>query len=206
MFWRNLLHFSIITSFKWLSTPNSSKIEICAIPQNKNENFYSMLSNKKKFDRKDLETKKRRSFEIRAKIGKNLIFRTRGPPTVKWSIFDDFWRFCPDFKMLPFARLWAFPINFFFVWKHRIKNFISILRNRAYLIFGIVRTHLVTTLIFRLKLPFFLDLPSLQPNAIFLFFDIFTKMFKKLVKDDLSFRLKKNWVQTDHYWRSYRIS
>ena len=46
------------------------KNEVCAIPQNRNENFDSVLSNKKEFDRKGFETKKRRSFEIGAKSAK----------------------------------------------------------------------------------------------------------------------------------------
>ena len=71
------------------------KNETCAIPQNKNEIFYSVLSNKKKFDRKDPETKKRRFFEIRAKVGKKGISSLLGG---KWG----FCRFCPDFKRSSF--------------------------------------------------------------------------------------------------------
>ena len=37
---------------------------------NRNENFDSLLSNKKKIDSKGLQTKKRRSFEIGAKSAK----------------------------------------------------------------------------------------------------------------------------------------
>ena len=125
-----------------------------------------------------------------------LKFPPGGPPKLPGSIFDDF---------APISNCCRLPVSgsflsIFFLFESRGYKFPFLFCGIAHIsIFDIVMTPTVAISIFRLKWPFFCDLPSLHPNAIFLFFEIFTKCFKKLVKDDLSFRLEKNLVQTDHY-------
>ena len=78
-----------------------SKIEMCAIPQNKNGNLYPLLSNKKKIDRKDPETGKRQQFEIRAKSSKIVKNRPRQLGQALGGKKGDFLRFC---RFLPRLR------------------------------------------------------------------------------------------------------
>ena len=139
--------------------------------------------------------RKNRQYSIFSHLGARLRCKGRF-----LSIFDDF---------APISNCCRLPVSGsflpnFFLFESREYKFSFFICGIAHTsIFGTVRAPTVATSIFRLKWPFFCDLPSLQRNAIFLFFEIFTKCFKKLVRYDLSFRLEKNLVQTDHYWRSY---
>ena len=98
------------------------KKEVCAIPQNRNENFYSLLSNKKKIDRKGPETGKRQHFEIRAKsskIVKNRPFHRRRALCAKNEVFADF---RPDLKGSPFFLFLGLFYQFFFCLKAQNKK------------------------------------------------------------------------------------
>ena len=102
------------------------KIEVCAIPQIKNENLYSLLSNKKKFGRKDPETGKRQQFEIGAKsskIDKNRPLHLRRAP--KWENME-YWRFFLILPRLQRAVIFLFLglfYQFFFCLKAENRNF-----------------------------------------------------------------------------------
>ena len=168
------------------------KNEVCAIPQNRNENFYYLLPKKKKLIEKTKKPKNGDPLKSGQKSAKTSFFAPGAH--LRWNcqfltIFDDFALISKCCRLLVSG---PFQSSFFFVRKHRIEIFISILRNRAYLNFCIVRTPWVTKLILRLILPFFLDLPSLQPNANFFVFGFFYKIVSKTCKgrSQLSFKKK----------------
>ena len=69
------------------------KNEVCAILQNRNENFYSVLSNKKQFDRKTQKPKNGDPLKSGQKSAKTSFFAHRAH--LRWNdrfltIFDDF--------------------------------------------------------------------------------------------------------------------
>ena len=120
------------------------------------------------------------------KSAKLHIFPPGGPPKVQRSIFDDF-ALISKCCRLPVSGSF---LSIFFLFESREQKFSFFICGIAHIsISDIVRTPLVTTLIFRLKLPFFLRfaLTSTKCN-FFLFFRDFYKIVSKLVKDDLSFR------------------
>ena len=83
-------------------------------------------------------------------------------------------------------------LSIFFLFESREYKFKFFICGIAHTsIYDIVRVPTVATSIFRLKWPFFCDLPSLQRNAIFLFFEIFTKLKKNLWDMILAFDWKK---------------